>query len=126
MSWKATFSFDQKNDVVTARFNEVLLQNAADVERWRQLVEGHISVYGRKVDLLIDLSGLVVKSSAGRLFGVVRAAVLAKYTNRSFRFGGDQRTQMFIQTSAVLDGTASNIYATEADALAALLKDRTK
>ena len=39
-------------------------------------------------NLLINLDGLVVKFTAGRVFGKERSEVLERFTHRSFRYGG--------------------------------------
>ncbi|HEX8434186.1 hypothetical protein [Archangium sp.] len=124
MAWKMTFDYDEVNDVVTASFQDCILNNSLDVARWRTEVEGHLSRYPSKVDLLINLDGLVVKYTAGRVFGRERTEVLARYTKRSFRFGGDEMTRMFVSTSGTISGAAVNVYGTREDALRALLADR--
>lgn len=126
MSWSMFFDYDGKHDVVTATFKDVVLNTAEDVERWRRDVEDRFAKFGRKVDLLIDLSGLVVKFGAGRVFGQVRSEVLARNTRRSFRFGGDATTRTFVNTSGMITGAAVNNYNTREEALAALLADRAK
>ena len=124
MAWKMSFDYDEKHDVVTATFQDCILNNALDVARWRTEVEGFLSRYPSKVDLLINLDGLVVKYTAGRVFGRERTAVLSRYTLRSFRFGGDEMTRMFVSTSGVISGAAVNVYASRDAALKALLADR--
>jgi hypothetical protein len=124
MAWKMRFDYDKEFDVVTASFEDCVLNNSLDVARWRTEVEGHLSRYPSKVDLLIDLSGLVVKYTAGRVFGRERAEVLGRYTRRSFRFGGDEMTRMFVSTSGVINGAAVNYYTSREEALQALLADR--
>lgn len=124
MAWKMSFDYDEKHDVVTATFQDCVLNNALDVARWRTEVEGFLSRYPAKVDLLINLDGLVVKYTAGRVFGRERTEVLSRYTLRSFRFGGDEMTRMFVSTSGVISGAAVNVHASRDDALKALLADR--
>lgn len=124
MPWKMSFDYDEAFDVVTATFEDCTLNNALDVARWRTEVEGYLSKYPSKVDLLINLDGLVVKYTAGRVFGRERTAVLARYTRRSFRFGGDEMTKMFVSTSGVINGAAVNVYRSREEALRALLAER--
>jgi hypothetical protein len=124
MAWKMTFDYDEVYDVVTASFQDCVLNNSLDVARWRTEVEGYLSRYPSKVDLLINLDGLVVKYTAGRVFGRERSQVLSRFTKRSFRFGGDEMTKMFVSTSGVINGAAVNVYRSRADALQALLADR--
>lgn len=124
MAWRMSFDYDDVHDVVTANFEDCILNNSLDVARWRTEVEGHLSRYPAKVDLLINLDGLVVKYTAGRVFGRERTQVLARYTKRSFRFGGDEMTKMFVSTSGAINGAAVNVYRSRDEALKALLADR--
>lgn len=124
MAWRMSFDYDEEHDVVTASFEDCILNNSLDVARWRTEVEGHLSKYPSKVDLLINLDGLVVKYTAGRVFGRERSEVLSRYTLRSFRFGGDEMTKMFVSTSGVINGAAVNVYRSRDEALRALLADR--
>lgn len=124
MAWSMTFDYDAQSDVVTAHFTDCVLANEEDVYRWRREVEGHLSKYPGKVDLLIDLDGLVVKLTAGRIFGKERREVLERYTHRSYRFGGDEVTRMFVLTSGAINGAPVNHYATREEALAALDAER--
>lgn len=124
MAWSMFFDYDGKHDVVTATFKDVVLNTAEDVERWRKDVEERLEKFNGKVDLLIDLSGLVVKFTAGRVFGQARSEVLERYARRSFRFGGDDVTRMFVNTSGMIRGAATNTFKTREEALAALLADR--
>jgi hypothetical protein len=124
MAWRMSFDYDEVHDVVTATFEDCILNNSLDVARWRTEVEGFLSRYPSKVDLLINLDGLVVKYTAGRVFGRERSEVLSRYTRRSFRFGGDEMTKMFVSTSGAINGAAVNVYKSRDEALQALLLDR--
>jgi hypothetical protein len=124
MAWSMRFEYDIQNDVVTAYFTDCVLVNEADVLRWRREVEQHLSKYPGKVDLLINLDGLVVKFTAGRVFGKERSEVLERFTHRSYRFGGDDMTRMFVLTSGAINGAAVNHYSTREEALAALKAER--
>lgn len=124
MSWRMTFEYDPQNDVVLAHFSRCLLVSAADVQQWKADMEEKLSQFGRKVDLLIDLDGLEVTFTAGRLFGQARREVLERYTQRAYCYGGDDMTRMFLSTSGVLHGHPVNQYETRMQALMALLSDR--
>jgi hypothetical protein len=124
MAWSMNFEYDAPNDVVTAHFTDCILSNEAEVLCWRREVEEHLSKYPGKVDLLINLDGLVVKFTAGRIFGKERREVLERYTHRSYRFGGDEMTRMFVLTSGAINGAAVNHYSTRDEALAALQAER--
>ncbi|XXF78316.1 hypothetical protein P2318_00740 [Myxococcaceae bacterium GXIMD 01537] len=124
MAWGMTFEYDAVHDVVEARFTDCILVSADDVLRWRSEVEAHLSKYGRKVDLLICLDGLEVRFTAGRIFGKERREVLERYSARSFRFGGDDMTRMFVSTSGAINNAPVNHFATREDALKALSAER--
>lgn len=124
MSGRMTFEYDPQNDVVQARFTRFLLVSAADVQQWRADMEEKLAQFGRKVDLLIELDGLEVTFTAGRLFGQARREVLERFTQRAYCFGGDDMTRMFLSTSGVLHGHPVKQYETRMQALLALLSDR--
>jgi hypothetical protein len=124
MPWSMSFEYDPQNDVVTASFTDCVLVSDEDVYRWRRDVEAQFAKFNGRVDLLINLDGLVVRHTAGRTFGRERREVLERNTHRSYRFGGDEMTRMFIQTSGAINGAAVNHYPTREAALAALLAER--
>lgn len=117
MAWSMTFEYDARNDVVTAHFTDCVLASEEDVLRWRREVEAHLSKYP-------GMDGLVVKFAAGRIFGKERREVLEHYTHRSYRYGGDEMTRMFVLTSGAINGAAVNHYGTRDEALAALKAER--
>lgn len=91
---------------------------------WRSEVEKRFQRYGRPVDLIINLDGLVVRPSAARAFGAARSEVLAEYTRCSFRYNGNAQTRTSIYTSAVLLGADANLHDSREEALKALLAFR--
>ena len=124
MSRSMSFEYDPKHDLVHVQFTRCLLVNAQDVQNWKADMEEKLSIFGRKMDLLIDLDGLEVTFTAGRLFGQARREVLEKYALRAFCYGGDEMTKMFVSTSGVINGAAVNVYRSRDEALRALLADR--
>lgn len=122
--WRIAFHHDAVNDVVTAHFENCVLESAEDVRRWQSEVEESLTRFGRKVDLLINLDGLIVRFAAGRAFGQARAEVLSKHSIHSYRYGGDATTRTFVNTSGMITGAEVNAFATREDALAALLELR--
>jgi len=124
MPWGMRFLRDAAYDIVEAKFTDVILETTADVLRWRREVEQHLSAFGRRVDLLIDLDGLVVRPAASQFFGEQRSQVLMRHSLRSFRYNGSQSTLSSISETATLYGAASNVHPNRASALAALLAER--
>jgi hypothetical protein len=124
MSWRLSFEYDPQNDVVHSHFTRCLLVSASDVQLWRADMEEKLTQFGRKVDLLLNLDGLEVTFTAGRLFGQARRELLDRYTQRAYCYGGDEMTRMFLSTSGVLHGHPVNQYETRMQALLALLSER--
>ena len=122
--WRIWFEHDVAHDALIAHFESVILVTAADAARWRAEVSQRLASYGRKVDLIINLEGLVVKVGAGSAFGRERAAVLQEFTRHSYRYGGDQLTRSFVNTSGMITGADTNHHATREAALQALLAVR--
>ncbi len=118
------FTLDPEFGFVEATFTAYVLQTEADVVAWRATVERELARFGRKIDLLINLDGLIVKPSAARAFGVHRTAVLKQFTHHSFRYGGDLATQTTVFTTSVRDGAEANVYPTREAAVEALLAAR--
>lgn len=123
-AWKIRFTEVQTSDVVLAEFEGVELATTSDVTRWANEVGERLGAFGRKVDLLINLDGLRVKPAVSREFGRRRAAVLARFTTRSYRFGGDRNTVTSVLTTAVIEGAPTNVHGSYQEALDALLRDR--
>ena len=85
--------------IVEARFRDVVLQDAADVEEWARRVDVELKRFGEQVDLLIDLEGLRVQPAASRRFGELRARILADHSRHSARYGPDRWTATSVNTS---------------------------
>lgn len=124
MVWSMEFRYDAQHDVVIAEFRDCLLATPKDVERWEREVGARLATFGRPVDLLIGLDGLVVRAAASAAFGLSRRRVLELHTLSSYRYGGDRSTTTAVFTSAVIHGAAANVFVTREEALAALLSDR--
>ncbi|MDY7226425.1 hypothetical protein [Hyalangium rubrum] len=124
MARSMSFEYDPQHDLVRVQFSRCLLVNAQDVQNWRADVEEKLSIFGRKMDLLIDLDGLEVTFTAGRLFGQARREVLERFAGRAFFYGGDELTKMFLSTSGVLHGHPVHQSESRERAMLALLADR--
>lgn len=118
------FVLDEQYQFVEAFFDGCELRTLADVMAWRTGVERELARFGHKVELLINLDGLVVRPSAARAFGEHRSQVLSQFVNRSFRYGGDAATRTSVFTSSVFTGADANVYPSRSAALAALLEAR--
>ena len=110
--------------IVEARFRDVVLQDAADVEEWARRVDVELKRFGEQVDLLIDLEGLRVQPAASRRFGELRARILGDHSRHSARYGPDRWTATSVNTSRVLHGAEANIHPSRQAALEAILEAR--
>ncbi len=124
MSWSMRFEYDPAIDAVHASFTDCVLATPKDVTRWEREVSADLSYLGRRVDLLIDMTGLIVKPAVSLLFGEARARVLGTYAIHSFRYGADRTTRISVLTSSAIHGVDANVFATRAEAIAALLESR--
>jgi hypothetical protein len=124
MRFTPVFLSSPGRKVVEARFRDVLLHDASDADEWARRVDVELRRFGGQVDLLIDLEGLKVRPPASRRFGEVRARILSTHARHSVRFGPDPWTATSVNTSRVLHGAEANIFASRAEALAALLELR--
>lgn len=126
MTWSMRFEYDHGCDAVSATFVDCVLAERKDVDRWEREVSRRLETFGRKVDLLIDLGGLIVKPAASAAFGEARSRVLSRYALRSFRYGADRTTRTSIFTSSAIHGVDANVYESREAAVAALLEARKK
>ena len=67
------FEYDPAIDAMHASFTDCVLATPTEVTRWEREVSAELSHLGRRVDLLIDMTGLVVKPAVSLLFGEARA-----------------------------------------------------
>ena len=123
-AWTIRLTYEAEHDYVHAAFVNVVLHDEDDVERWRHDISARLATFGRQVDLIIDLTGLVVRPRAASLFGRLRGGVLKQYALHSFRYGGDGDTRTSIFTSSVLHKADANVHPTREKAVAALLAQR--
>lgn len=124
MPWLMRFEYDAAIDAVNASFTDCVLATGKDVERWEREVKARLATFGRRVDLLIDMSGLVVKATASVAFGEARTRVLSTFAIHSFRYGADRTTRISVLTSSAIHGVDANVYESREDAVKALLDSR--
>ena len=118
---KIRFTEDQELDIVEAHFDGLVLTSPAEAEYWARHVSAMLGDFGRKLWLLIDLEGLIVRPPASAAFGRLRADVLQRHAHASVRYGADPWTRVSIKTSAVVHQTHGNVFATREEALRCLL-----
>jgi hypothetical protein len=123
--------YDVANDVVTLSYVGLVLETEADVawfEReceafWKRF-HGSAPSAARK-DLLVDMSGIVVKPAVASAWNGIRQRMADKHIAKTYRYGGiDRRTVTAVHLGQVLNKTDGTIYADREQALAALLADR--
>jgi hypothetical protein len=104
MSWTLSFEYQAQHDIVHARFQRCLLVRAEDVHQWKADVEEKLAEFGRRVDLVMDLDGLEVTFTVGRLFGQARRELLERFALRAQCYGGEETMRRFLATSGGLPG----------------------
>ncbi len=129
-SGRLVWHFDAVYDVVTLSYVDIVLEKLEDVawfeqeceQFWRKFNDG-LSGQARK-DLLVDMSGIVVKPAVATAWNATRARMAEKYIAKTYRFGGDRQTVTAVHLGQVLSNTDGTIYADRPAALAGLLADR--
>jgi hypothetical protein len=128
---RLVWHFDAANDVVTLSYVSLVLETDADVawfQReceafWKRFHSGGLNP-ARK-DLLVDMSGIVVKPAVASAWNAIRQRMSDKYIAKTYRYGGiDRRTVTAVHLGQVLNRTDGTIYADRQHALDALLADR--
>jgi hypothetical protein len=128
---RLVWHYDAANDVVTLSYVGLVLENDADVawfERecaafWRRFHTG--TPNPARKDLLVDMSGIVVKPAVASAWNAIRQRMADKHIAKTYRYGGiDRRTVTAVHLGQVLNKTDGVIYADREQALAALLADR--
>jgi len=114
------FDYLAEHDAVHAAFTDYVLETKEDVERWEREVSQKLATFGRSVDLIIDMNGLIVRAKVGSDFGTARARVLMKYALHSVRYGGDRATRTSVLTSAAIHAIEANFHETKEEAVTAL------
>ena len=127
---RLVWHYDSRHDVVTLGYSNLTLENAQDVEWFERECEGFWTRFhgsatppARK-DILVDMQGIVVKPGAAAAWNAARARLAEKYLQKTYRFGGERRTQTAVHLGQALHNTEGTIHANRDEALAALLTDR--
>jgi hypothetical protein len=127
---RIVLDYDAINDVVTLSYSNLVLEAPGDVEWFEQQCVGFWRDYhgspipSVRKDLLVDMDGIVVKPAVAAAWNAARGRIAEKYLGKTYRFGGERRTQTAIHLGQVLQKTEGMIYADRKEALAALLADR--
>jgi hypothetical protein len=125
--------YDAAHDLVTLRYADLMLESDADVAWfeqeceafWRRFHESRPNVVRK--DLLVDMTGIVVKPAVASAWNATRGRMAEKYITKTYRFGSgglDRRTATAVHLGQVLQKTDGTIYADRDQALSALLADR--
>jgi hypothetical protein len=122
--------YDATDDVVTLSYSNLVLEGPGDVEWFeQQCVAFWCDFHGSPIppvrkDLLVDMGGIVVKPAVAAAWNAARGRMADNYLAKTYRFGGDHRTQTAVHLGQVLQRTEGMIYANREEALAALRADR--
>jgi hypothetical protein len=128
---RLVWHYDVANDVVTLSYVGLVLETEADAAWFERECEAfwkrfHASAASpARKDLLVDMSGIVVKPAVASAWNGIRQRMAAKHIAKTYRYGGiDRRTVTAVHLGQVLNRTDGTIYADREQALAALLLDR--
>jgi hypothetical protein len=127
---KMIWEYDAQHDVVTLGYEGVVLETDADVAAFVQAGDAFWKRFDadklahERKDLLVDMSGLVVKPTVATAWNAARGYMVQRYLRNTYRFGGERRTTTAVHLGHVLQRVDGTIYASREEALAALLADR--
>jgi hypothetical protein len=76
------------------------------------------------VDFIVDLGELVVRPSVAAAYDAARVVLAETTALRAYRYAGTRLLRTKILTSSALHNAPANVYASYAEALAALRADR--
>jgi hypothetical protein len=127
---KMIWQYDARHDVVTLEYEGVVLETDADVAAfvqagdvfWKRF-DADKRAHERK-DLLVDMSGLVVKPTVATAWNAARGYMVQRYLRNTYRFSAERRTATAVHLGQVLQKVDGTIYASRDEALTALLADR--
>ena len=120
----ATVTYDRKLDYAHIQYLAAVLETPADVAAFAREIDPPMSKIGRKVDILVDLGELVVRSGAVAAYDTERQRMFAAYANRAYRYRGVRLVRTRILTSSTLHDQAANVFDSFEEARAAMLRDR--
>jgi hypothetical protein len=126
MSTYTTVLYDKARDYAHVRYLPVVLATEADVAAFAEEMDRWMTKIGKKVDVIVDLGEMVVKSAAARAYDQERQRMVNAYAKRAYRYGGSSLVRTKILTSSTLHGQSANVFETFEQALQALLADRAR
>jgi hypothetical protein len=117
-------TYVKEHDCLLLTYGEIELRTPDDVEVLGEDLTHKLAGFHRRMDLVINFGGLVVKSAAAASFAELRKLLVERYLLGTYRFGGTAAMRTAVHTSAVITNTPSRLFETYEQAIEALLRDR--
>ena len=117
-------TYVKEHDCLLLTYGEIGLRTPADVAVLREELTPKLAGFRRRMELVINFGGLVVKPAAARAFAELRARLVERFILRIYRFGGTAAIRTAVHTSAVISNTPSRLFVTYEQAIEAMLRDR--
>jgi len=100
---------------------QLALQNAADVARWRELLSLQLAALvtqtGQKLLLLICIDGVEIDPTVADLYGAAARVVMEEFTRQTARYGAPSKIRRLIALEAVRKGYRVNLFESREEAL---------
>lgn len=120
----ARVTYDETQDFVHIQYLPVVLETKADVAAFAAEIDRVMSRIGKKVDVIVDLGELVVRSGAVGAYDTERQRMFTAYARRAYRYHGVRLVRTRIMTSSTLHDQRANVYESFEQARDAMLADR--
>jgi len=125
MTGRIDFHYDVKNDIVIAT-PHWHLQTDEDVRSWFAQYEAYLKPFGRKMDFIVVLDDFEIATTIGSFWGHYRAKLLNDFARLNFRVRAPKKVRLFVNTSGVLHGIATEEAASVDEAVRGILGARSK
>lgn len=107
--------------VAELKHEQLVLQTAADIARWQELLGLQLSALvkqtSQKLLLLICIDGVEIDPSVADLYGAAARTVMDEYTRLTARYGAPSKIRRLIALEAVRKGYRVNLFESRDEAL---------
>lgn len=116
MKGRVDFVYDRENDLILAT-PHWKIETREDVDAWLQQFSAYFDKFNRRMDLIVVLDDFEIGKTIGVVWGEARARMHQRFTRFSVRVRASDRVKLFVNTSGVRYGAATEEVGTVEEAL---------